>query len=119
MKTVIAGGGLVALTTAVSLRHIGHDVTVLEQAAEVRAAGAGIGLWPNALREFDQVGIGDDVRALGLEVDTGFQDPTGRARRAPGSTDADHRFLLVPRAPLNHRLADAIGRDRIALDVRV
>jgi 2-polyprenyl-6-methoxyphenol hydroxylase-like FAD-dependent oxidoreductase len=37
----------------------------LEQAAEIRAAGAGIGLWENALREFDRIGIGAEVRGRG------------------------------------------------------
>jgi 2-polyprenyl-6-methoxyphenol hydroxylase-like FAD-dependent oxidoreductase len=119
MHTVIAGGGLVGLTTAASLRRIGHEVTVLEQAPEIRAAGAGIGLWPNALHEFDQIGIGDDVRGLGQEINTWFFDPTGRPVRAKGYDDADHRFLLVPRPALNNLLADAVGRDRIVLDARL
>jgi 2-polyprenyl-6-methoxyphenol hydroxylase-like FAD-dependent oxidoreductase len=116
MHTVIAGGGLVGLTTAASLRLIGHDVTVLEQAPEIRAVGAGIGLWANALREFDQIGIGDDVRSLGHEINTWFYDPTGRPLRATGYDETDYRFLLVPRPALNNLLADTIGRDRIMVD---
>lgn len=119
MHTVIAGGGLVGLTTAASLRRIGHEVTVLEQAPEIRAVGAGIGLWPNALREFDHVGIGDDVRRLGHEIDTWFFAPTGRPLRAQGYDASDHHFLLVPRPALNDLLADTVGRDRIVLDARL
>ncbi|MGW7540367.1 FAD-dependent monooxygenase [Streptomyces sp. NPDC054770] len=119
MRTVIAGGGLVGLTTAASLQSIGHDVTVLEQAPEVRAAGAGIGLWPNALREFDHIGIGAAVRGMGSEIDTWFFDAAGRPIRAAGSSASDHRFLLVPRPALNSLLADAVGRERIRLDARV
>lgn len=118
MRTVIAGGGLVGLTTAASLASIGHDVTVLEQAAEIRAAGAGIGLWSNALRELDHIGIGDDVRKLGQEIDTWFFDRSGQAMRAEGYDDTAYRFLLVPRPELNTLLADTIGRDRIRLDSR-
>ncbi|MEV0278755.1 FAD-dependent monooxygenase [Streptomyces sp. NPDC050610] len=119
MRTVIAGGGLVGLTTAASLRLIGHEVTVLEQAPDVRAAGAGIGLWPNALREFDRIGIGAAVRRMGREIDTWFFDAAGRPVRAPGSEASDHRFLLVPRPGLNNLLADAVGRDRVLLGSHV
>ncbi|BBA97570.1 putative monooxygenase [Actinacidiphila reveromycinica] len=118
MRTVIAGGGLVGLTAAASLQSIGHEVTVLEQAPQVRAAGAGIGLWPNALREFDQIGVGDEVRALGAWIDTWFFDPAGRPQRAPGYGTDDHRFLLVPRPALNRLLADRVGLDRIRLGAR-
>ncbi|WP_435175337.1 FAD-dependent monooxygenase [Actinacidiphila sp. bgisy145] len=118
MRTVIAGGGLVGLTAAASLQSIGHEVTVLEQAPEIRAAGAGIGLWPNALREFDHIGVGADVRDLGAWIDTWFFDPAGRPQRAAGYGPDDHRFLLVPRPALNQLLADRIGLDRIRLGAR-
>lgn len=118
MRIVIAGGGLVGLTTAAALHRIGHEVAVLEQAPEIRAAGAGIGLWPNALREFDHIGIGDEVRAMGHDIDAWFFDAKGTRLRAPGHDDSDYRFVLVPRPPLNNLLADTIGRDRIRLDAR-
>ncbi|WP_405876162.1 MULTISPECIES: FAD-dependent oxidoreductase [unclassified Streptomyces] len=119
MRTVIVGAGLVGLTTAASLRLNGHDVTVLEHAPQVRAAGAGIGLWSNALREFDHIGIGDDVRRMGKEIDTWFFDPAGRPMRAAGYDATAHRFLLVPRPGLNNLLADTVGRDRIRLGAHV
>ncbi|MEV7319523.1 FAD-dependent monooxygenase [Streptomyces sp. NPDC093970] len=118
MRTVIVGGSLVGLTAAASLQLNGDEVTVLEQAPEVRAAGAGIGLWPNALREFDRIGIGATVRALGSRIDTWFHDADGRRIRAAGSAASDHRFLLVPRPALNSLLADTVGRDRIRTGAR-
>lgn len=119
MRTVVVGAGLVGLTTAASLASIGHDVTVLEHAPEIRAAGAGIGLWENALREFDHIGVGNAVRALGEKIDTWFFDPAGRPIRDAGHQDADHQFLLVPRPGLNTLLADTVGRDRIRLGAHV
>ena len=118
MEIIVAGGGLVGLSAAASLRQLGHQVTVLEQAAEIRAVGAGIGLWDNALHEFDHIGVGAAVRAMGQEINAWFFDAAGRSRRAPGTSDRDYRFLLVPRAPLNNVLADAIGREHIVLDAR-
>ncbi|MDX3456204.1 FAD-dependent monooxygenase [Streptomyces sp. ME02-8801-2C] len=116
---MIAGGGLVGLTAAASLKSIGHDVVVLEQAPQIRAVGAGIGLWANALREFEHLGIGSEIRGAGVEQNTWFFNPAGDPVRAPGYTDSDHRFLLVPRAELNDLLADTIGRDRIRLGAQV
>jgi salicylate hydroxylase len=118
-STVIVGGGLVGLTAAASLKRIGHEVIVLEQAPRIRAAGAGIGLWANALREFDHLGIGPAVRDMGIEQNTWFFNPAGDPIRASGYTDSDHQFLLVPRPELNNLLADTIGRDRIRLDAHV
>ena len=118
MDIVVAGGGLVGLSAAATLRTLGHQVTVLEQAPEIRAVGAGIGLWDNALHEFDHFGIGDRVRELGKEINTWFFDAAGSSQRAAGTSDADYRFLLVPRAPLNTVLADAVGRDNIVLAAR-
>jgi 2-polyprenyl-6-methoxyphenol hydroxylase-like FAD-dependent oxidoreductase len=115
MRTVIVGAGLVGLTTAASLRLIGHEVTVLEHAPQVRAAGAGIGLWPNALREFDHIGIGGKVRRMGQKIDAWFFDAAGRPVRAADHGAADHQFLLVPRPGLNNILAGTVGRDRIRL----
>ncbi|MFI5775877.1 FAD-dependent oxidoreductase [Nocardia sp. NPDC051570] len=119
MSIVIVGGGLVGLTAAASLRRIGHEVTVLEQAPEIRAVGAGISLWPNALREFDRFGIGAEVAAMGREVDAWFFDPAGRAQRPAGYDDSAFRFLFVPRPRLSTVLADAVGRTRITLGARV
>jgi 2-polyprenyl-6-methoxyphenol hydroxylase-like FAD-dependent oxidoreductase len=119
MKIIVAGGGLVGLTTGAVLRHDGHDVTVLEQSPEIRAAGAGIGLWANALAVLDTVSVGSVVREMGSTIETWFYDPRGSRVRAPGFTDADHTFSLVPRAPLNTLLAEAIGRERIRLGARV
>ncbi|WP_328480520.1 FAD-dependent monooxygenase [Streptomyces sp. NBC_00377] len=74
---MVVGGGLVGLTATASLKLIGHDVIVLEQAPRIRAVGAGIGLWANALREFDHLGIGPAVRDLGSEQNTWFFTPAG------------------------------------------
>ena len=119
MRVAVAGGGLVGLTAGAVLARDGHDVTVFESASEIRAAGAGIGLWANALAVLDDLGVGQDVRDLGSVIQTWFYGPTGEKLRAPGFSEDDLTFTLVPRAPLNTLLADVIGAGGIRVDARV
>ncbi len=119
MRVVVAGGGLVGLTAAGALGRMGHQVTVVEGAPEIRAAGAGIGLWENALRVFDRIGVGARVRGIGHEIDAWFFDAAGHPVRAAGYGDYDYRFQLVPRPELNTILASAIGQQNIRLGSRV
>ncbi|MEM8919899.1 MAG: FAD-dependent monooxygenase, partial [Pseudomonadota bacterium] len=58
MKIIIAGGGIGGLTTALCCLHHGHDVVVLERAAELGDVGAGIQIPPNAMRVFEALGLG-------------------------------------------------------------
>ncbi|GAA0934943.1 FAD-dependent monooxygenase [Pseudonocardia zijingensis] len=109
------GAGIVGLTSGIALRRAGIDVVVHEQAPEIRAAGAGLGLWANALAVFDELGIGDQVRAIGKPSEMYFHDPAGRLLETPEFGAEDHRYLLVHRAKLNDLLADAVGRDNIRL----
>ncbi len=60
---VIVGGGIGGLTTALALAHHGVECEVYEQAPELHEIGAGLGLWPAALRVFDRLGVGEEVRS--------------------------------------------------------
>jgi len=75
----IVGGGIGGLTTALCLLHRGIECEVHERAPELNEIGAGLGLWPAPLTVFDQLGIGDAVRAL-----TGPWEDAG-LRRADGT----------------------------------
>ncbi|RIX31095.1 FAD-dependent oxidoreductase [Amnibacterium setariae] len=116
MRIVVVGAGLVGLTTAAVFQRAGHEVVVVERAPEIRAVGAGIGLWQNALQVFDHLGIGGEIRSMSHEVDTWFYTPAGEAKRAPGTAAQDYRFLLVPRPELNAMLAGLVGDDWIRTD---
>jgi 2-polyprenyl-6-methoxyphenol hydroxylase-like FAD-dependent oxidoreductase len=119
MRVIVAGAGIIGLTAAIALQRAGAAVCVLEKSDQVRAAGAAIGLWPNALEVLDEFGLGEAVRDLGVPVDTWFFTPEGERLRAEGFGDRDHGFILVPRPALNQLLASALGMDNILLSARV
>jgi len=54
---LISGAGIGGLTAALCLVERGYDVTVLEQAAELKPLGAGLQLSANATRVLDQLGL--------------------------------------------------------------
>jgi 2-polyprenyl-6-methoxyphenol hydroxylase-like FAD-dependent oxidoreductase len=115
MRAVVIGAGIVGLTTGLALRRAGIEVVICEHAPEIRAAGAGLGLWANALAVFDGLGIGEQVRAIGKPSEMYFHDPSGRLLDTPEFGAEDHRYLLVHRAKLNDLLADAVGHENIRL----
>lgn len=116
-KIIVAGGGLVGLTTGIALKQSGADVTVCEQAPEIRAAGASIGLWKNALDVLDTLHI--EYKAISQPIEAWFYDATGQRFRADGYGVEDHSFLLFPRPALNTLLATAMGPENIRLHSHV
>jgi 2-polyprenyl-6-methoxyphenol hydroxylase-like FAD-dependent oxidoreductase len=115
MRAVVIGGGIVGLTSGLALRRAGIEVVIGERAPEIRAAGAGLGLWANALAVFDELGIGEQVRAIGKPSEMYFHDPAGRLLDTPEFGVEDHQYLLVHRAKLTDLLADSVGRENIRL----
>ncbi|MDQ0786851.1 FAD-dependent oxidoreductase [Streptomyces sp. B3I8] len=114
-RAVVIGAGIVGLTTGLALRHAGFEVVVCERAPEIRAAGASLGLWANALEVLDELAVGEQVRTIGAPTEMRFHDPAGEPLRTPEFGPEDRRYLLVHRAKLNDLLADAVGRGNIRL----
>jgi len=65
MQVMVIGGGISGLTMALSLHQIGVPVRVYEAARTVTPLGVGINVQPNAVRELTELGLGDNLAALG------------------------------------------------------
>ncbi len=79
MKAIIVGAGIGGLAAAIGLRRAGIEVAVYEQAARLGEVGAGITLWPNAVKALRQLGLGQAIRAIGvLEGQGGIRTQAGR-----------------------------------------
>ncbi|WP_280503873.1 FAD-dependent monooxygenase [Nocardia farcinica] len=78
-EVIVVGAGIGGLATAIAFTRLGRPVRVLERTPELAAPGAGLSLWPNALRALDALGIGDRVRSRAVEHGSaGIRDSRGR-----------------------------------------
>ncbi len=99
------GAGVAGLATAHALEELGYDVRVLERDAELRAEGAGLTLWPNAMRALSSLGL-DDVTSVCIRVlreaatlapdgSVPAKVPLGRIERRFGPLVSAHRVDLL------------------------
>lgn len=104
MKAVIIGGGIAGLASALALTRRGWEVEVLERAPEFTEVGAGLSLWPNALRALDALGVGEAVRGRAvLQGQVGIRDSAGRWLSRADTADLERRFgptAMIHRADL-------------------
>jgi len=124
-RAVVVGAGIGGLAAAAALQSVGWHVDVRERAVALEAGGAGISLWPNALRALDVLGVGDDVRGrAALGGGTGVRRPDGRWLGRSDLADALRaRFgdplVVLPRADLIALLADLLPTDALHTGVAV
>ncbi|HWN28183.1 MAG TPA: FAD-dependent oxidoreductase [Actinomycetospora sp.] len=112
MRAVVVGAGLGGLASAIALARHGWEVTVLERRPEPAEAGAGIAMWPNALRALDALGLGEQVRAAGtVEIGGGIRTASGRWLSRLDAADLRRRqgdgVVLLPRPELHALLRAA------------
>lgn len=112
-RAVVVGAGIGGLCAAIGLRGIGWDVEVHERATAVEDVGAGITLWPNAVRGLRALGVDEELRALATVPDSGgVREPGGRwLSHWDGpmfSARLDDPMIAVHRATLIRILRDAL-----------
>jgi salicylate hydroxylase len=68
LRIAIIGGGIGGLAASLALRSRGLDVSVYEQAKQLREIGAGVSIYPNAIRLLEQIGLGDRLEKIGSPI---------------------------------------------------
>jgi 2-polyprenyl-6-methoxyphenol hydroxylase-like FAD-dependent oxidoreductase len=67
MRIAVVGGGIGGMALALSLHAAGlHDVDIYEAAPAIRELGVGINVLPHAVRELTELGLLDDLSAVGI-----------------------------------------------------
>lgn len=110
---IVVGGGIGGLAAARALEQTGWEVTLFEQAPQVRAVGAGIGLAPNAVRAMDALGLGEALRSRSQVQGTiGIRRASGRWLVRPRAEQVAARFgaplYALHRANLHRLLLDSL-----------
>jgi 2-polyprenyl-6-methoxyphenol hydroxylase-like FAD-dependent oxidoreductase len=119
-RALVIGAGIGGLATAIALQQTGREVLLLERAPELREIGAGISLWPNAVKALRCLGIGDAVEAAGAPAHAAaFRSWRGVQLGASITGRLDARFgaplVLVHRARLQAAMRRALGPDAVRL----
>jgi 2-polyprenyl-6-methoxyphenol hydroxylase-like FAD-dependent oxidoreductase len=111
----IVGAGPAGLATALSLSKSlsFSDISILEKAPSLPDRGTALGLWTNAWKALDALGIGNDLRAVHPKLDKVVlcRDNGKILRQFSMATDCHggpHEFRGVSRAHLNKLLADKL-----------
>lgn len=66
--TAVLGGGIGGLCAAAALCRAGFEVAVYEQAEELGEVGAGLTLWPNAVRVLRRLALADELIRRGSKI---------------------------------------------------
>ncbi|MFH9663210.1 FAD-dependent monooxygenase [Streptomyces sp. NPDC017248] len=122
-SAIVVGAGIGGLAAGVALTRIGWRVKVLERTAAFGEVGAGLSLWPNAVRALDALGVGEQVRAQALaETQAGVRDVSGRWLARTDTQELARRFgpvVMIHRARLFDILRAALPADTLCGDTRV
>jgi len=125
---LIAGGGIGGLALALTLHQIGVPCTVFESVRELKPLGVGINLQPNAVRELEDLGIGEaeldrvgiparEWALVGLNGREIYAEPRGKLAGYKWNQYAVHRgdFHML----LHRKVVERLGAHAVRLGSKV
>ncbi|MBW3518845.1 FAD-dependent monooxygenase [Flavobacterium sp. NKUCC04_CG] len=102
---IIIGGGIAGLTTAISLKQLGHTVKLYESKPNIHGLGAGLGLAANAMKALEYLGLaqaliplGNMLRSLTIKDAKGypiFEANTELVKNGSADNFSIHRKVLI------------------------
>ena len=108
MKVLVSGAGIGGLAAARALLADSHEVTVFEQAAELRHGGAAVTLWSNGTGVLSDLGVSLDGAGAPIDV-LETRDHRGRllvsVDVAQAAARYGHPHVCLPRTRLLGLLA--------------
>jgi 6-hydroxynicotinate 3-monooxygenase len=122
----IVGAGIAGLAAAATLRRIGLDAELFEQATAFARIGAGIQMNPNAMKVLRGFGLEQQIRAVGFAPEVGYNRQWDSAEVTylhPMGASIAQRFgapdISLHRAALHAALLSLVDPARIHLDKRL
>ena len=123
LSVAIVGAGIGGLAAASTLRQIGLDVQVYEQAPRFLRIGAGIQMMPNSMKVLRKIGV--EQRVLGVSFKPyshlNRQWDTGEVLRELPMPESlfGAPYLCMHRADLHNALAEVLPQEIIHLDKKL
>ncbi len=108
-RAVVVGAGIGGLAVGRVLLDAGFEVRILERRPNLEPLGAGISLWPNAVRALRKIGVADRLpEPTPIAADSGLRRWDGRllARTDPASIERRYGepLLLLQRSTFHRAL---------------
>lgn len=120
----IIGAGIGGLTTALTLKQKGLNVTIYESSAEIKPVGAGIILANNAMQVFKKLGLQDKIEKSGNSIS--FMKITDNQLKPLSVVDLseyEQKYgvsnVAIHRGELQKILANELGFENINLSKRL
>lgn len=122
-RIAVVGAGMGGLAFACAMKNSRHDVIVYEQANELLELGAGISLWANGTRLFEEMGIAACMAERSCETEAAFfrNEDGGVAACQPLARDNWYRneygypYYGAFRTDLQAAMLEAMGNTTIRL----
>jgi 2-polyprenyl-6-methoxyphenol hydroxylase-like FAD-dependent oxidoreductase len=119
LSIAVVGAGMGGLAVAATLRRVGFDVHVYEQAPRFARIGAGIQMMPNSMKVLRQIGIEEQLRAFSFAPHSHLNRiwDTGEVTRELPMPESLYGapYLCMHRADLHDALLSALPDEIIHL----